>query len=415
MPADFKLLLNVHLAGGNHGFNTVVPNDSRYDKYASVAGAWTLAKSDLINLGTSGFGVNAMPELAKMYNAGHAAFFLNIGNLVMPVTKADLGDLTKLPKELYSHLDQATFQENARSDLPAAGERTGWGGRIIDALASINGVTPYSPAINHQWDANVFLEGNNQSQYAISPYGPVNLAYYGGATTGGGTPEEKASFNSLIDINKQPYVNTLANYVAKDFTNSWNQTKAAFGFLEKVPAFGTFSDTEIAKQLAMAARLVKGGVDGISGFKRQVCFAKHYFYDFHSDSKATQQKVLAELDAALGAFYNAIKSINALANIVVTFTTDFGRTMATNGNGGTDHGWGNCLWAISGACKPGVYGTYPDLTIGGTQDSGDGRYIPTMSLDQYAGEAAKWMGVTDLNSVFPLLKNFPVGVIDYLV
>jgi uncharacterized protein (DUF1501 family) len=42
--------------------------------------------------------------------------------------------------------------------------------------------------------------------------------------------------------------------------------------------------------------------------------------------------------------------------------TEFGRTVRENGNGGTDHGHGSCLFAVGGQVNGGkVYGEWPGL------------------------------------------------------
>ena len=55
-----------------------------------------------------------------------------------------------------------------------------------------------------------------------------------------------------------------------------------------------------------------------------------------------------------------------------------------------------------------MYGAYPLLQIGGNDDVGGGRMIPTTSADQYAATLAKWFGIddADLSSVAPNLDNF---------
>ena len=77
---------------------------------------------------------------------------------------------------------------------------------------------------------------------------------------------------------------------------------------------------------------------------------------------------------------------------------------------GTDHGWGNHFFAMGGAVKGGdIYGQFPDLALGGPNDSGNrGALLPTTSLDQYGATLAKWFGVPDsgLDAIFPSLKNF---------
>ena len=55
-------------------------------------------------------------------------------------------------------------------------------------------------------------------------------------------------------------------------------------------------------------------------------------------------------------------------NVLVVTLSDFGRTAAENGTGGTDHGWANCMFAMGGpvlAASPNgprhVIGRWPGL------------------------------------------------------
>ena len=76
---------------------------------------------------------------------------------------------------------------------------------------------------------------------------------------------------------------------------------------------------------------------------------------------------------------------------------------------GTDHGWGSTLFAMGGAVKGGLYGTMPDLTLGGDEDiSNKGRLIPSTSMSQYYGTFLKWFGVDDatMSKILPELNNF---------
>jgi len=62
---------------------------------------------------------------------------------------------------------------------------------------------------------------------------------------------------------------------------------------------------------------------------------------------------LVELAQSLGPEY---------ANTTILVMSEFGRTVAQNGNGGTDHGHGNVAWVMGGNVRGGkVYGRWPGL------------------------------------------------------
>ena len=90
-----------------------------------------------------------------------------------------------------------------------------------------------------------------------------------------------------------------------------------------------------------------------------------------------------------------------MADKVTAFTaSDFGRTLATNGDG-SDHGWGSHHFVVGGAVKgkqlygtPQVVSINNDSKLAGYEGHvGQGRLIPTTSVDQYGATLAKWFGV----------------------
>ncbi|HQY98501.1 MAG TPA: DUF1501 domain-containing protein, partial [Propionicimonas sp.] len=48
--------------------------------------------------------------------------------------------------------------------------------------------------------------------------------------------------------------------------------------------------------------------------------------------------------------------------VTVITMSEFGRRVEVNGDGGTDHGHGNVMFALGGAIKGGVFGSMPTLT-----------------------------------------------------
>jgi uncharacterized protein (DUF1501 family) len=113
-----------------------------------------------------------------------------------------------------------------------------------------------------------------------------------------------------------------------------------------------------------------------------------------------------------------------VADKVTSFTaSDFGRTLTSNGDG-SDHGWGNHHLMVGGAVKgKEFYGYAPPVSITDTASAddqwhvGQGRLLPTTSVDQYAATLASWFGVnpvgvngaaSELDAILPNLHNFGV-------
>lgn len=55
-----------------------------------------------------------------------------------------------------------------------------------------------------------------------------------------------------------------------------------------------------------------------------------------------------------------------------------------------------------------VYGSFPTVALGGPEDAGQGRLIPSTSVDEYAATLGRWFGVpaSNLGIVVPNLTRF---------
>ena len=97
---------------------------------------------------------------------------------------------------------------------------------------------------------------------------------------------------------------------------------------------------------------------------------------------------------------------------MTTFTaSDFGRT--TTATDGSDHGWGGMHFVLGGAVQGGrFYGAAPVVANGGPDDVGQGRLLPSTSVDQYAATLGRWFGLDDaqLLDVLPNLRNWDAAV-----
>jgi uncharacterized protein (DUF1501 family) len=172
------------------------------------------------------------------------------------------------------------------------------------------------------------------------------------------------------------------------------------------------SGNSLADQMKIVARLI--GARTTLGNKRQVFIVSLGGFDLHDNLVATQPVLLRRVSEALTAFYSATVELG-VADKVTSFTaSDFGRTLTSNGDG-TDHGWGGHHLVMGGAVRgQAFYGVPAPVSVGNTaapEDQwhiGQGRLIPTTSVDQYAATLARWFGVadTELASILPNLRNF---------
>jgi uncharacterized protein (DUF1501 family) len=177
--------------------------------------------------------------------------------------------------------------------------------------------------------------------------------------------------------------------------------------LNAQPALTTvFPNTGLANQLRMVARLIQSRT--ALGMNRQIFFVQQGGYDTHGPQFTPHANLLRELSDAMSAFYAATNELG-IADQVTQFTaSDFGRTLRFNGEG-SDHGWGSHHFIVGGAVRgQRLYGSFQNLLMGGPDDTSQGRYIPTTSVDQYAATLAKWFGVSvgRLPDLFPNLGRF---------
>ena len=144
------------------------------------------------------------------------------------------------------------------------------------------------------------------------------------------------------------------------------------------------------------------------GLRRQTFFINYQGWDHHEELLKTEADMLGFLDSALGPYQQALEQLG-LANDVITFSaSDFGRTLGSNGRG-SDHAWGANAMVFGGPVAGGkIFGTYPDLALGGSDDVGRGRLLPSTAADLYFAELLRWFGVPSgsFNYVLPNITNF---------
>lgn len=434
---DYRALVCIFLHGGNDGNNMVIPyedtgsdfNFTMYDRVRGGDAGLALPKSSLDSLTVTPPSVGrrfafhpSMPEMRDFFNAGKLAVVCNTGPLVEPLTRAAyVGGTARVPTQLFSHSSQVILWQTAIAESVAP---TGWGGRLADRAAALNGSATFPQAVSIA-GVNTLLTGGATSQLVLPDAG-TSLAAALRLDMSGDIGEFKTRRAALDQIRAADLGATLVK-AASDARGRALQASDKLSTIAFRHYNTTFPGDSFAAQLQQIGRLIH--VRNIFGMKRQIFFASLDGFDTHGNQRTTdgQDGLLRQLSLAVKTFYDLLAEISPSLGTDVTkeVTTctlsDFGRTFQPSGGGagvGSDHGWGNHQLVLGGSVRGGdFYGTYPTLLLGGPDDADDrGRWIPTTSVEQYAATLASWYGLSpgDFPAVFPLLDRFPSSNLGFM-
>jgi uncharacterized protein (DUF1501 family) len=428
-----------------------VPLDGRYATYAANRGPLALPLANLqansVTDSVQGsFGLHPrMTQTRALYNAGKLAVLSNVGILLRPTTKADYNTKNQLPPQLFSHSD---MQDHWETSYPQAPVNDGWGGRLADLIQSAN-TGELSVSVSTA-SSGVFLKGETAfatqigTYNAASPGTPIvqRITAWRDWDVNGANPQ--AVYSSGITMARNNKLEDQFGDVAArsvDINNFilnalYTGPDAGGHYAEKIPLATVFpAGNPLAAQLRSVAMMI--AQRNALGVKRQIFFVSvGGSFDNHSDQFDASSSTLKpptgappilygkhadqlqQLDAGLKAFYDATVELGVQNNVTTFTESDFGRTLTSNGMG-SDHGWGGHHLVMGGATLGGkIFGTFHNMQIGAGNpaDSGQGRLIPSYSVDQYAATLSKWMGAnaSDLDSVFPNLHNFPTTDLGFL-
>lgn len=354
-----KRLIIVQLSGGNDGLNTVVPYQN--DIYHKFRPTLALRGDKVIVLNDELAWHHKMEAIRDIYENGYLSLINNVG----------------YPNPNRSHFRSMDIWHSA-SDADQY-EATGWVGRYLDNHC--DGAPHHALAL----DESLPL--------ALKGYQHKGLAF--------------TDMDRLIAQAKNPITQQWVNSSANEHTEGSflrgvraSTLQSAAYLEEQLGGFqwvGGFPMTDFGNQLQQVAKLITAGVEStfyyvsLSGF------------DTHAGQNLTHGRLLAQYAKGMQALYQYLQENGEWKNTMVLTFSEFGRRVAENGSGGTDHGAANPVWLAGGGIRqPGIFNTGPDLS-----DLEDGDVKHTIDFRQvYATLLKQWLGAEDtgiLPSTFPTL------------
>jgi len=426
------VLVVVTLYGGNDGLNMVIPVDD--PAYAKARGELAYAADNALPLG-DGFALHpAMTGVRKLWDNHRLAIVRGVG----------------YPKPDHSHFRSMAIWQTAS---PETSSTTGWLGRWLDAQAKSGGAR--SGTATGGATAGAATAGDPAALRAVS-VGPTLAPLVVGATTAaaavptgpftapGGAIGQELRQLYRPDPTDGPLAARVASSGADLFivagtlgpvvADQSDQSQGPAGQLDAggedatptpgaatAPGAATSGAAtsgaptaagapsaapsavpsaakagELGAQLDVVAACVRAGVP------TRVYSVNLGGFDTHTQEKATQERLLAELDAALTRFQAAVAADPHGTAVTTLVYSEFGRRVAANANGGTDHGTAAPVLVLGSRVRGGFHGDAPSLT---SLDDGDLK-VTTDFRSVYATLLERVLG-TDAGVVLGSQENFP--------
>lgn len=428
----YKALVGIMLKGGTDMFDVVLPRDQ--ESFSAL----TALRTGLLNghdgsrdpdnqaalnpinadqFGTRRFGL--APEIsgvADLFGSGEAAIVGSVGPLLENTNREDMeAGRSNLPPNLFSHNDQ----QSTWMSLGPEGRRRGWGGAMMDTVLS------QSPQAYPQFSTitagsgDVFL-ASEDTRIFKAPRDPqglsVDIVSRQWLTSGGHGAEARALLDTYLREARVGSQNIFARDVARSQATGL-QSMRDYGdiFANIGPVSTEFPDTRMGRQMAAIANSIH--IRGAIGNTRQVFYADQGGFDTHNNQADGIVGPLSQVFDAILAFRAAMIETGAWDDVVVFTMSDFGRTLADNGDG-TDHGWGSHQFVFGGSVVGNrIYGDLPILDPDASNfTKSRARLIPSIAVEQYAATLGSWFGLDAgaIDQVLPNLGRFDARDLGFL-
>lgn len=314
---DLPTLVVLQLAGGNDGLNTLVPWSN--DHYRRARPRLALPDKDLLKINEDLAFHPALRGFNQLLDQGHLAVVQGVG----------------YPNPNRSHFRSMEIWHTA-SDADQF-ERHGWIGRYFDhscpGADPVVGVhlgreLPQAFSADHPTGITLSgpLRGSRFRPEAMSPApSPSNR---------GVTTADDRSPAQLPLASAQPSTpgEALLDYLDRTALDAELSDRRVREILRQSQGGQTYPETALGQSLQRISQLIVGGLP------TRIYYLSQGGYDTHANQAGTHARLLGELGDAVHAFIQDLRHHGQLNRVLVLAFSEFGRRVADNASGGTDHG-----------------------------------------------------------------------------
>lgn len=347
-----NILVIIRLKGGNDGLNTIVPIYD-YATYANLRPNIRHSQNNLLNLNADFAIPDYMGSLESVWGDGRMKVIHGVG---------------------YSQQNLSHFRS---SEIWASTEvadeiDSGWWGRYYEELYPDYLINPpeIPPAVQIGSTGNLIFNGDDNN-YAFSVANTEQLA----------SVAQNGTQHSVTDIPDCVYGDKLL-FMRATTNTTFRYSQVISDAYAASTNTAPYTDEDLSKQLAIVARMIKGGLG------TKVYMVTLDGFDTHANQEDEHQSLLQDLSDSVKNFYNDL-SAGGVDDKVLTMTiSEFGRRPYENGSAGTDHGAASPVILFGSALNgSGFVGDHPNLS----EWDADDNLIPTTDFrDIYNTVLTQW-------------------------
>lgn len=370
---DSTILVILQMAGGNDGLNTVVPFQN--DFYRKARPRIGIAANEVLKLNNDVGLHPALTGFKELYDAGQLSVIQGVG----------------YPNPNRSHFRSTEIWQTA-SDANRF-EKYGWLGRYFDNACA--GCDP-TVAVNIGRQMPQAFTAHNPK--GVSVDNPQNYRFI--SSEKGMNGEADKMEQSFRELNEQDDANSGATIGAIGGSAA-RSSGSPLDFLERTALDAQMSSDQIraisnrtenkavypSSQLGNGLKLVAKLIGG--GLPTRIFYVSQGGYDTHTNQAGAQERLLRDLGDSVKSFTEDMKVQGNMDRVLLMTFSEFGRRVAENANGGTDHGAAAPMFVIGNKVKAGLLGKYPSLAPADLFQ-GDLKYTVDFR-SVYAGVLENWL------------------------
>jgi uncharacterized protein (DUF1501 family) len=361
-PGGSRVLVVLQLDGGNDGLNTVVPhsNDAyrRHRPQLHIRAAGLHRLNDNLSLHPSLQGMMRLHESQKL------AIIQSVG----------------YPNPSRSHFQSMAIWHTAR--LNAIPNSPGWLARCIDQRFA--GDAGDAPAI-HVESAVLpqSLSGGTRQVPSLPSLEQFRRRL--GLPEGGSAREQRADLDQMRG-HQHGTPDSLLQFVERSSVITYRSSDRLESVMRGRAGTARYPENfGLARRLKLIAQLVKADL------QTAIYYTQLGGFDTHASQLATHGNLLLEVGNSLKAFLDDLNEAGLGQRVLVLVFSEFGRRVAENASGGTDHGTAAPVFLLGHRVRAGIHGPNPnldDLHDGDPRHAIDFRRLYSTVLDRWLGCAS---------------------------